>query len=244
MSDLKRIVAGFTALVAILGLMPALAVELPEPASRALEDFQPGRSPDAVRKGPIEGLYEIAYGAQIFYVSADGRFLLQGAFLNTETGENVTEQRRGELIQAELQRIGEERMVIFAADKPEHTVTVFTDIDCGYCRKLHQEVDELNARGITVRYLFFPRSGPGTPSWRKAISVWCADDRQQALTDAKNDKPVATAQCDNPVDEHMELVRGFGLRGTPAIVMEDGSIIPGYVPAEKLAAALDGKPLR
>lgn len=244
MSDLKSILAGITALLASLASVPALAVELPEAAGQALERFLPERSPDAVRKGPVAGLYEVAYGAQIFYVSADGRFLLQGAFLDTGTGENVTEQRRGELIRAELERIGEDRMVIFAADEPKHTVTVFTDIDCGYCRKLHQEIDELNRRGISVRYLFFPRSGPDTPSYYKAVSVWCAEDQQQALTDAKNDRPVPTRRCDNPVDEHMQLVHEFGLRGTPAIVMEDGNIIPGYVPADKLAARLDGKPLQ
>ncbi|HSH29357.1 MAG TPA: DsbC family protein, partial [Thiohalobacter sp.] len=211
---LEGIVAGCAVLLASLSAIPATAAELPDKAGQALERFLPERSPDAVRKGPIEGLYEVAYGAQIFYVSADGRFLLQGAFLDTETGENVTEQRRGELIQAELERIGEDRMVIFAADEPKHTVTVFTDIDCGYCRKLHQEIDELNRRGISVRYLFFPRSGPDTASYYKAVSVWCAEDQQQALTDAKNDRPVPTRRCDNPVDEHMQLVHEFGLRGT------------------------------
>ena len=244
MRNVKRITAGIAALLALVFLAPVQAVELPEQASQALERFLPERSPDAVRKGPIPELYEVAYGAQIFYVSADGRYLLQGNFLDTRNGENVTEQRKGELIQAQLQAIGEDRMVVFAADEPEHTVTVFTDIDCGYCRKLHREVDELNERGISVRYLFFPRSGKDTPSYHKAVSVWCTEDRQQALTDAKNDRPVPRKQCDNPVDEHMQLVREFGLRGTPAIVMEDGTIVPGYVPAAKLAAALDGKPLR
>lgn len=244
MRNVKSIPAGIAALLALVFLAPLQAVELPEQADQALERFLPERSPDAVRKGPIPDLYEVAYGAQIFYVSADGRYLLQGSFLDTRSGENVTEQRKGELIKAQLQDIGEERMVVFAADEPEHTVTVFTDIDCGYCRKLHREIDELNERGISVRYLFFPRSGKDTPSYHKAVSVWCAEDRQQALTDAKNDRPVPRKQCDNPVDEHMQLVREFGLRGTPAIVMEDGTIVPGYVPAAKLAAALDGEPLR
>ena len=238
-----KLLIGMSTAIALLG-QPLQAVELPEKAAVAVERILPGAAPDAVRKGPIEGLYEVAFGAQIFYVSADGRYLLKGNFLDAETGENVTEARQGELIKAELQAIGEDKMVVFRADKPKHTVTVFTDIDCGYCRKLHQEVDELNDRGITVRYLFFPRSGPNTPSYYKAESVWCAEDRQQALTDAKNDRPVPDKRCENPVDEHMQLVREFGLRGTPAIVMEDGVIIPGYVPAEKLEAALEGAPPR
>jgi len=116
---------------------------------------------------------------------------------------------------------------------------VFTDIDCGYCRKLHGEIDQFNAKGITVRYLAFPRSGIGAPSYNKAVSVWCDKDPQAAMTRAKNGETLPKADCDNPVKEQYELGQLIGVQGTPAIIMEDGALLPGYVPAAKLAAALD-----
>lgn len=244
MFDFRKILIGMAAMAALFGGSPLLAVELPEKAAQALQQYLAGREPDAVRNGPIEGLYEVAYGAQIFYISADGKYLLKGAFMDVHSGRNITEQRKNQLVKAELKDLGEDKMIVFPADDPKHTITVFTDIDCGYCRKLHSQVGTLNDLGVTVRYLFFPRSGPDTPSYYKAQWVWCADDRQQALTDAKNDKPIPHKSCDNPVDEHLKLVHEFGLRGTPAIVMEDGSIIPGYVPPKRLVAALNGAPLQ
>ena len=132
-------------------------------------------------------------------------------------------------------------MITFAPEHPQYTVTVFTDIDCGYCRKLHKEMAEYNRRGIAIRYLSFPRAGIGSESCKKAVAVWCAKDRQAALTAAKADQPVAAPDpsCKNPVDEHFHLTRVFNLDGTPTMVLEDGSLIPGYVPADRLKAALD-----
>lgn len=208
---------------------------------KALDTVLPGGKPDRIVPAPIPGLFEVTYGSQLFYVSEDGRYLVQGHVLDVAARKNLTELRQGELRKAAIDKIGEDNMVVFAAENPKHTVTVFTDIDCGYCRKLHSEIQETNALGITVRYLFFPRSGPNTESYYKAESVWCAKDRKAALTAAKNGKDPERKTCDNPVDEHMKLVREFGLEGTPAIVMEDGRIVPGYLPAKRLAAALDGK---
>lgn len=208
---------------------------------KALAAVIPDATPDAIRPAPLPGLLEVTYGPQVLYISEDGRFLVQGHVIDLGTRTDVTEQRQGQLRNVVLAALGEDKMVIFPAAKPRHTITVFTDIDCTYCRKLHSEIKEINELGITVRYLFFPRSGPNTESYYKAQSVWCADDRRQALTDAKAGQKLPRATCDNPVDEHMKLVRQFRLQGTPAIVFEDGRVIPGYVPAKKLAAMLDGK---
>ena len=132
-------------------------------------------------------------------------------------------------------------MIIFKPETSKHFVSVFTDIDCGYCRKLHSEIDQYLAQGITVRYLFFPRAGKGSDSYAKAISVWCADDRQKALTDAKKGDSLAKKTCDNPVDQHMELGEAFGMSGTPMIVTEKGNVLPGYVPAAQLAKILSSE---
>jgi thiol:disulfide interchange protein DsbC len=132
-------------------------------------------------------------------------------------------------------------MVVFDAPKNEHTITVFTDIDCGYCRKLHEHIDDYGAEGIQVRYLFYPRSGENTPSYDKAVSVWCADDRQAALTAAKSGQRVENKKCMNPVGKHMELGGLMGIRGTPAIVLDTGDMVPGYVEPKRLAALFDQK---
>ncbi|WP_306304412.1 thioredoxin fold domain-containing protein [Methylogaea oryzae] len=129
-------------------------------------------------------------------------------------------------------------MIVFAAKQPKYVVSIFTDIDCGYCRKLHSEIEQYLAEGITVRYLFFPRAGRDSDSYRKAVSVWCAKDRNAALTRAKRDEKVESKECDNPVDEHMSLGIAMGANGTPMIVTEGGEIIPGYVNAKQLAKML------
>jgi thiol:disulfide interchange protein DsbC len=129
-------------------------------------------------------------------------------------------------------------MIIFKPEESKYKVTIFTDIDCGYCRKLHSEIEQYMAEGITVQYLFYPRAGKGSESYTKAISVWCADDRKEALTAAKKGGSPETKSCDNPIDEHMQLGVDFKVRGTPMIVSEDGKVFPGYVPAKKLAQAL------
>jgi thiol:disulfide interchange protein DsbC len=130
-------------------------------------------------------------------------------------------------------------MVIYAPEEARHTVTVFTDIDCGFCRRLHAEMDQYHAQGIAIRYLFYPRAGIGSDSYAKAVSVWCADDRKGAMDDAKAGKSVPAKSCENPVEEHYELGQQMRLQGTPALVLADGEVVPGYVPADKLRRALD-----
>lgn len=207
---------------------------------QSLKHVSKGMEPDSIEKAPAEGLYEVTFGPQIYYVTRDGRYLIQGDMLDIRTLENVTDARRNGLRKQEISKVGENNMVVFPAKNAKHSVTVFTDIDCGYCRKLHAEIKEINKRGITVRYLFFPRSGPNSPSYYKAESVWCADDRQKAMTEAKAGATLEDKRCDNPIDEHLALVSAMGLRGTPAIILEDGTLVPGYMPASKLEALVNG----
>ncbi len=131
-------------------------------------------------------------------------------------------------------------MIVFSPkEKPRHTLTVFTDIDCGYCRKLHAEMDELNSYGIEVRYMMFPRTGLNTPSYQKAVNVWCAKDQQVSMTKAKAGESIPQANCDNPIASQFDLGQQLGVTGTPALLLGDGSLIPGYRPAKDLAAILD-----
>ena len=135
--------------------------------------------------------------------------------------------------------IDESKQITFEPENADYDLIVFTDIDCTYCRKLHREMDQINARDIRVRYVFYPRFGPGSESWAKADAVWCSEDRQSALTRAKNGENVEAEQCSTPVAEHYALGNKIGVRGTPAILMEDGELLPGYVPAAELAQYLE-----
>ncbi|MEE8428476.1 MAG: DsbC family protein, partial [Gammaproteobacteria bacterium] len=198
----------------------------------------PGAVPDAIAPAPVPGLYEVIVGTDLYYMTQDGRYLIQGEVIHVPSKTNVTAPRRNMLRAKAVESIGEENMVIFAPEKVAHTVTVFTDIDCGYCRKLHSQMASYLAKGIKIRYAFFPRSGPNSPSFKKAVSVWCADDRNEALTEAKKGKDPVKRQCDNPVLDHYNMGRLVGVRGTPSIILEDGQMVPGYMSAARLEQIL------
>lgn len=193
---------------------------------------------DSVKPSEINGLYEILVDNNIFYSSEDGRYLIQGHIIDLQQRKDLTEAKLAQVRRQAIEALGEEQSIIFKPEKSQYKVTVFTDIDCGYCRKLHSEIDQYMVEGITIQYLFFPRAGKGSESYNKAVSVWCADDRHAALTEAKQGNDPEAKTCDNPVDKHMALGVEFEARGTPMIVTEKGSIFPGYLPAKKLAAAL------
>lgn len=207
----------------------------------AIAEKLPGVEVDDVQDTPIAGLYEVAVGANVVYLGKEGRYLIQGDMVDLQgNNSNLTELRRGALRGKVLEQMGVENMIVFSPAKTvKHRITVFTDIDCAYCRKLHREMADLNDLGIEVRYLFWPRSGPNTESWTKAEKVWCSDNRNDALTLAKAGKPVEGEVCEGtPLVEHFKLGREVGLRGTPAIVTEGGRLISGYLPAPQLAAEL------
>jgi thiol:disulfide interchange protein DsbC len=224
-------------------VVKAEAGDQADPATQAirasLAKALPTLKPDSIAPSPIQGLYEVMLGPRLIYISADGKYLMTGEMSDLQSGENLTEPK---LRAANLKAVndsGEENMIVFGPDDAKHTISVFTDIDCGYCRKLHSEMDAYNAAGIRVRYLFYPRAGLGSEAYNKGVSVWCADDRKQAMTDAKSGKKLEAKTCDNPVSDHYQLGQSLSLRGTPALVLDDGEILPGYVPATRLKKLLD-----
>jgi thiol:disulfide interchange protein DsbC len=237
-----KIIKAFTILAAgaMLGALAMTAVgDEQQDVARILAAF-PELSDDAIGPSPMPGIYEITLGNRMAYISADARFLIQGDLYDVETEENLTENRRMVSRVRSLDNVSESSMIVFEPEETLRTITVFTDIDCGYCRKLHREIDSYNEQGIKVRYLFFPRSGPQTASWLKAEEVWCADDRNSALTTAKAGGAVESDDCGaTPVADHYQLGRTFGIQGTPAIVADTGELIPGYVSANELAKYLD-----
>ena len=225
-------------LLGTLGLSPVLAAEGPN--LDRLQGLLGGEMPDQVTSTAVEGLYEVTFGSQVLYLSEDGRFVVRGELLDLEQGANLTEGRRAELRTAALDAMGEKQMIVYKPKgETKHLVTVFTDIDCPYCVRFHQEMDQHLANGIEVRYLLYPRAGIGSASYDKAVSAWCADDPQQALTQAKQGQSIEQLSCPNPVAEQFQLGQQLGVRGTPTIVLENGQLLPGYVPAPRLAQMLE-----
>jgi len=199
------------------------------------------RAPDSLTESPVSGLYQVLYGTEVVYVSGDGKHFIAGDMINMETRKNLSKiaQRsvRNDIIKTKLKD-----PIVFKAKDEKHVVKVFTDIDCPYCAKMHREVPALNEKGITVEYLMFPRAGVGSKSYDKAVSVWCAGDseaQQTAMTTAKERKPLDEKKCENPIKAQYELGQEIGVTGTPALVTTTGRLIPGYVPADRLAKMLE-----
>lgn len=205
---------------------------------KALSKSMPSIKIDSIKASEAKGLYEVTVGASILYISDDGKYLLQGHLIDLEARKDITDEKLAGARTSALEKLGEEQMIIFKPEQSKYKISVFTDIDCGYCRKLHSEMDQYLEQGITVQYLFYPRAGKGSDSYNKAVSVWCSDDRNEALTVAKKGGTPEVKTCDNPVDEHMKMGIAFEVKGTPMIVTEKGNIFPGYVPAKQLVKAL------
>lgn len=195
--------------------------------------------PQHIMASPIDGWYMIRKGAIVAYISGDGRYLLQGDLIDLELQVNLSEESRDEARRAMMSETPHEHMIIFSPEEVKYSIAVFTDVDCTYCRRLHSQINEYLAAGIEVRYLLYPRNGPRSKSWVTAEQVWCSDNRNEALTLAKLDKKFQTRECDaSMVSEHYLMGQDVGLRGTPAIVFENGQLVSGYVPPDELSEQL------
>ncbi len=202
----------------------------------------PGVQASDIHDSPLPGMYEIVLDSDVVYVSRDGSYLIQGDVFDLQERRNLTEGRRARARADILAGVDTESMIVFSPE-PEnvrHTVTVFTDIDCGFCRQLHREMDQINALGVEVRYLSYPRTGPETESWFKADKVWCAGDRQTAFTDAILQDVLPEQSCDaTPVASHFQLGRQVSVLGTPTILSDDGVQLGGYLAPDELIDKLE-----
>lgn len=196
----------------------------------------------AVKPSPVPGFVAVELeGGEFLYGSEDGRFLFAGDLYRLDsTLVNVTDSIRAGKRREQLAKVPTSEMLVFSPKKlpAKRSIFVFTDVDCGYCRKLHQEIGAINDLGIEVKYLAFPRAGIGSEAYNKIVSAWCAADPNAALTELKLGHKVPAKKCANPVASQYELGRQIGITGTPAIVTPDGELLPGYVPAKELARAL------
>jgi thiol:disulfide interchange protein DsbC len=199
----------------------------------------PGARPGELRATAVAGIYELTRGADVIYVTVDGKYAFTGDLVELATNSNLTEQHRRELRVKAIDAFPEGDMLVFGPKDAKYTVTVFTDVDCPYCRKLHSQIGLYNRLGIRVRYLLYPRTGPNSEAWTKAEQVSCSPDRNSALTRAKLGEELKNKPCpNNSVARSYALGQDFALDGTPAIVMPNGEMLPGYVPPDVLAAHL------
>ncbi|QWP78581.1 DsbC family protein [Lysobacter sp. K5869] len=212
-------------------------------AVEAVRTINPRINIDKVGAAPMPGYREALVQGQVVYVSDDGRYLFLpgsgGALFDTHAKRNLMEDTLAGMRRDLLKTIPASERIVFAPANPKHTVTVFTDVECGYCRKLHSEIAEYNRQGIAVEYLAFPRMGIGSEDYKKMVSVWCAADRRKALTEAKSDHNVQAKECKNTVEQQYDVGQRAGLTGTPMILNADGVQLGGYVPPAQLREALD-----
>ncbi|MDJ0812512.1 MAG: thioredoxin fold domain-containing protein [Woeseiaceae bacterium] len=198
--------------------------------------------PEDVSASPVEGWYTIHKGSIVVYISADGRYLLQGDLIDLDLQENLSENVRNDSRRDLMAGVSDEQAIVFSPEEVKFSVDIFTDVDCTYCRRLHAQIDQYLAHGIEVRYLMYPRNGPASPAWTTAEQVWCASDRQNALTLAKLGEAFPTNECDaSMVQNHYIIGRDAGLSGTPAIVLDDGTLIGGYITPDQLHGMLQQK---
>lgn len=226
----------------IVGLVLALALQHTAAADDAavvkeqLSKMFPPQLKFEVSESPMPGVFEVSLGRRTIYAFAKDGHLLLGDVYDTERGVNLGEEKQDKKMAEALESSPEEEMIVMGDTNSERYVTVFTDIDCPYCQKFHQEIGELDKGGLKVRYMMFPRAGIGSPGYKQAVSVWCADDQGKAMTTAKSGGKVEERTCDNPVADQYRLGQKIGISGTPTMVLDDGAVIPGYIPAKDLLA--------
>ena len=234
-----RLVKVLLKIALVLSAFNVLAAEqVEERLAKSLQQVFPDIDITRVNSTPIEHIYEVMIGPDVVYMTGDGRFILKGDLIDLQERRNLSEDLRAQIRVDLLKGISENEYIEFASKASKDTIYVFTDVDCAYCRKLHKDVPELNDNAITVRYLAYPRAGVGSSTFQQMVNVWCAEDRPQALTDAKNGKPAKASNCNNPVERQHALGRKIGVRGTPAIFLESGRALPGYMSPDELLGVL------
>jgi len=227
--------------LALLAAATQLHADEGEKAVRdAMHSLLPTSPIDRIVKSDLPGFYDVIVSGQIVYVSADGKYLLQGNLYNVPAKKDLTSSRLAGIRAEAIEKLPVSKKIVFAPEHPKHTVTVFTDVDCPYCRQFHKQIDQFNRAGIAVNYILYPLDiHPGAD--KKASALWCAADRNAAYTAAMNGHDPATGACANPVAETKALSVSLGINATPTVLAEDGTQVDGAktTSPEMLLAELD-----
>lgn len=237
---MTKLIKHFVIITSALFISNLSLADTPEEIKAALAEVMGQRAASAeIKESPMSGVYQADIGDRVVFISKVGDHLLLGDVFDTARKVSLSEEIKQQKALEVVNEMKEDDMIVFAPEETKRTITIYTDVDCPYCRKLHKEVPSLVKSGVKVRYLWYPRSGVGTPSYDKAVSIWCAEDQTAAMDDAKLHNKIAEASCDpNPVSAQYSSGQRVGVRGTPTIVVDDGTIIGGYLPAKNLLAQL------
>ncbi|MET0331801.1 MAG: thioredoxin fold domain-containing protein [Dyella sp.] len=228
----------------------AIAAETPSPAAEAtvraaVLKLAPGLQIDQIGPAPLAGFYQVIASGQLVYVSSDGKYMLNGSLVDLAAKKDLADTAWAGFRKAELAKVPVAQRIVYAPANPLHTVTVFSDVTCGYCKELHKHIADLNKAGIAVQYLAWPRegvtdeAGRDTATYTEMVSVWCASDRNKAFDDAMNGRAPKPATCANPVRDQFKLGVRLGVSGTPSVMAEDGTMIGGYLSPEQMRTKLD-----
>jgi len=227
-------------MVSGLLLAPILAAaEDYEQVRERISSLVNGETDISIAESPLPGILQVRLGSDIVYMTEDGRYLVQGRVLDLDTRRDITDQAKSQIRRELVGDIDYDQLISYGGDDSEFDIIVFTDVDCGYCRRLHQQVEEYNDAGIRIRYAAFPRAGVGSDTFRKMTSIWCSDDQQAAMDLAKGGGTPEPVDCDAPISAQYQLGQAVGVTGTPALVTPDGDLIPGYVPPDDLKVRLE-----
>ena len=203
-----------------------------EQAQQRLASSFPNIRVEQVRPSPMSGVYEVIADGSVYYLAHDGAFLLSGTLYDLRADVNLTERSKNDLRRAAARRVSMDDVIAYAAPDARHAVTVFSDVDCPYCRKFHAQMERVHELGISVNYLLAPYRGE--QAHRNAVAVWCSADRRAAFDRAKQGGAVAAADCEHPVDRNLHLAETLGVRGTPAFLLGNGKLLNGYRTPENL----------
>jgi len=204
----------------------------------AIAEMSPRAKMLQITPTPIAGLYQAIANGQVLYLTGDGRYVIQGDAFDIKTRTPLNALTMDRLRRDAIAKLEPAQMIRYAPANPKYTVTVFTDVDCPYCRAFHANIAEINKLGIAVDYLFWPRTGLGTPSAQKAVDVWCSADRESALTHAFEGQTPRGATCQSPVAHDFNLGVDLGVDGTPTVIADNGVVLGGYVDPQELLRRL------
>ncbi len=247
MNTLIKLISGFVLSAYAVGAWADVDEKV---LSSRLQEIAPEIELESVQKTDIKGIYEVVASGSVMYATEDGKYLFYGDLIDLEEGGvNLSEVARANMRLAAIAEAAEEEgdnfFIRIGPDDADHTVVVYTDIDCSYCRQLHREIPKLNEKGIAVEYGAFPRAGIGSDSYDKIVQVWCADDPGEAMGLALNGRMRSVKECESPekfeaiINRHLVLVEELRLTGTPALIFENGALMPGYLPADALAQQVE-----
>lgn len=246
---LASFVAGFafgaSAAEVVANVGPAVTPAAEKMVRQAIHGLSAKVQVDSIEPAPMPGFYQVIASGQMVYISADGKYLLNGDLLDLDRHTNANDAAWARFRKGELAKVPASQRIVFAPAHPKYTVTVFTDVNCGFCRALHEHIAAFNKAGIAVEYLAWPRegvtttAGRPTPTYAEMVSVWCAADRKAAFTAAKEGHAPKAASCSNPVKDEFDLGVKLGVSGTPTIFGPDGRTLGGYVTPDQLLKALE-----